>query len=204
MRMFKPRSKAGQSQRCNRRLFILALGALLLLSSLVGLVGCDSRDEQPDEQKLGQQQQREALSSRLGTLETHLQEQQGALREQSNVLQTILDNVSLAGMSPEWEGRLKELEDQVNDVSRWPKDAGEAGHFLDQASELITGLPVRAEPRYLPRLSPVRWAAMAFAGLNEPPDADPSLERLDQLADELRALAGAKPEGGAETLVSVL
>lgn len=107
-------------------------------------------------------------------------------------------------MSPEWEGRLKELEDQVSDVSRWPKDAGEAGRFLDQASELITGLPARAEPQYLPRLSPVRWAAMAFAGLNDPPDADPSLERLDQLTDELRALAGAKPNGGTEALVSVL
>lgn len=45
---------------------------------------------------------------------------------------------------------------------------------------------------------------MAFAGLNDPPDPDPSLERLDQFADELRALAGAKPEGGTEALVSVL
>ena len=202
--MFKPHSRAEQSQLRNRRLFILALGALFLLSSLVGLVGCDSRDEQPDEQELGQQQQLEAVSARLGMLETHLQQQQSALQEQLNVLQTILDNVSPASMPPEWEGRLKELEDQVSDVGRWPKDAGEAGRFLDHASELITGLPVRAEPQYLPRLSPVRWAAMAFAVLNDPPDVDPSLERFDQLADELRALAGAKPEGGAEALVSVL
>lgn len=207
MRMFKPRSphsKAEKSQRCNRRLFILALGVLFLLSSLVGLLGCDSRDEQSDEQKLGQQQQLETFSARLGTLETHIQQQQSALQEQSNVLQTILDNVSPASMSPEWEDRLKELEDQVSDVSRWPKDAGEAGRFLEQASELITGIGARAEPQYLPRLSPVRWAAMAFAGLNDPPNVDPSLERVNQLADELRALAGAKPEGGAETLVSVL
>lgn len=107
-------------------------------------------------------------------------------------------------MSPEWEDRLKELESQVSDVGRWPKDAGEAGRFLEQASELITGLPARAEPQYLPRLSPVRWAAMAFTGLNDPPDVDPSLKRVHQLADELRALAGAKPEGGTEALVSVL
>ncbi len=195
--MFKPTWKAEQNH-FNRMLFGLAL---ILLS---GLVGCDSRDDQQDEQKLAHYQQLETLSARLDAFESGLQQQQRTLHGQSSALKKILDNVSPASMSPEWEGRLKELEDQVSDASRWPKDAGEAGRFLDQASELITGLPARAEPQYLPRLSPVRWAAMAFAGLNDPPAADPSLERLDQVADELRALAGAKPDGGTEALVSVL
>ncbi len=197
MHMFKPIWRAEQN-RFNRMLFSLAFIFLL------GLVGCDSRDEQRDEQKLAHYQQLGILSARLDAFESGLQQQQRALQGQSSALRKILDNVSPASMSPEWEGRLKKLEDQVSDVRRWPKDASEAERFLDQASELITGLPARAEPQYLPRLSPIRWAAMAFAGLNEPPDADPSLERLDQLADELRALAGAKPEGGAEALVSVL
>ncbi|MDE0343383.1 MAG: hypothetical protein OXK82_09490 [Deltaproteobacteria bacterium] len=195
--MVKPTWKAEQNH-FNRMLFSLGL---ILLS---GLVGCDSRDDQGDEQKLAHYQQLETLSARLDAFERGLQQQQRALQGQSSALKTILDNVSPASMPPEWEGRLKELEDQVSDVSRWPKDAGEAGRFLSQASELITGLPAPAEPQYLPRLSPVRWAAMAFTGLNDPPDADPSLERFDQLADELRALADAMPEGGAEALVSVL
>lgn len=197
MHMFKPTWKAEQNH-FNRMLFSLSL---ILLS---GLVGCDSRDDQRDEQKLAHYQQLETLSVRLDAFESDLQQQQRALQGQSSALKKILDNVSLASMSPEWEGRLKDLEDQVSDVSRWPKDPGEAGRFFDQASELITGLPARAEPQYLPRLSPLRWAAMAFGRLKDPPDADPSLERLDQLADELRALASAKPEGGAEALVSVL
>ena len=86
----------------------------------------------------------ETLSARLDAFESDLQQQQRALQGQSSALKKILDNVSPASMSPEWEGRLKNLEDQVSDASRWPKDAGEAGRFLDQASELITGLPVRA------------------------------------------------------------
>lgn len=195
--MFKPTWKAEQNH-FNRMLFSLAL------IFLPGLVGCDSRDDRRDEQKLAHYQRLEALSARLDAFESGLQQQQRALQGQSSALKKILDNVSPASMSPEWEGRLKDLEDQVNNASQWPKDAGEAGRFLDQVSELITGLPARAESQYLPRLSPVRWAAMAFAGLNDPPDADPSLERSDQLADELRALAGAMPEDGAEALVLML
>lgn len=154
MQMFKAIWKAEQNH-FNRMVFSLTL---ILLS---GLVGCDSRDEQRDEQKLAHYQQLGSLSARLDALESGLQQQQRALQGQSNALKKILDNVSPASMSPEWEDRLKELENQVSDVSRWPKDAGEAGRFLEQASELITGLPAQAEPQYLPRLSPVRWAAMA-------------------------------------------
>lgn len=146
MHVFKPTWKA-ERNHFNRMLFSLAL---ILLP---GLVGCDSRSDQRDEQKLAHYQQLETLSARLAAFESDLQQQQRALQGQSSALKTILDNVSPASMSPEWEGRLKELEDQVSDVSRWPKDAGEAGRFLDQASELITGLPARAEPQYLPRLS---------------------------------------------------
>ncbi len=195
--MFKPIWR-GEQNRFNRMLFSLAF---IFLS---GLVGCDSRDEQRDEQKLAHYQQLRTLSARLDAFESGLQQQQRMLQGQSSALKKILDNVSPASMPPEWEGRLKELEDQVSDVSRWPKDASEARRFLDQTSGLITGLPAWAEPQYLPRLSPVRWAAMAFAGLNDPPDVAPSLERVNQVADELRAFAGAKPEGAAEALVSVL
>ena len=153
---------------------------------------------------VGHNQQLEALPARLAAFENAVQKQESAIQRQSTVLQQILDNVSPAGMPPEWESRLTHLEDQVSNVSLWPKDDGEAVRFLEQASELVTGLPARAEPQYLPRLSPVRWAAMAFVSLNHPPDTGQTPDRLDQLVDELRTLADARPEGGAEALVQAL
>ena len=61
-----------------------------------------------------------------------------------------------------------------------------------------------AEPQYLPQLSPVRWAAMAFDRLNYPVDTVRTPDQLDQLVGELRALADAKPDGSAEALVQAL
>ncbi len=200
MRKFKPLRKAGQ-KHFNRWLFVLAILALILLS---GLGGCDRRDDQQDEPKLAYHQQLEAFSARLGALEDAVQRQEGALQRQSTVLQQILDNVSPARMSPEWESRLSQLEDQVSHDSRWPKDTGEAGRFLEQVSELVARLPAQAEPHYLPRLSPVRWAAMAFVNLNHPTDTGQTSDRLDQLVDELRDLTDAKPAGGADALAHAL
>ena len=197
MRKFKPLWKAEQ-KHFNRWLFILAL----ILPS--GLGGCDRRDDQQDEPRLAYHQQLEAFSARLGALEDTVQQQGDTIRRQSAVLQQILDNVSPARMSPEWESRLRQLEHQVSHDSRWPKDTGEAGRFLEQVSELVTGLPARAEAQYLPRLSPVRWAAMAFVSLNQTTDTSETPDRLDQLVDELRALADARPEGGAESLIQAL
>lgn len=153
---------------------------------------------------IGHNQQLEALTTRLCALENAVQQQESVLQEQSTVLRQILDNVSPARIPPEWEGRLKKLQDQVRNVSLWPKDADEAKRFLAQASELVADLPARAEPQYLPQLSPVRWAAMGFDRLNYPVDTVQTPDQLDQLVDELRALADAKPDGGAEALVQAL
>ena len=76
--------------------------------------------------------------------------------------------------------------------------------LLEQVSELVAGLPARAEPKYLPRLSPVRYAAMAFISLERSSDAGQTPDQLDQLVDELRALVDARPEGGDDALVSTL
>ena len=107
-------------------------------------------------------------------------------------------------MPPEWENRLKQLESQVGNVGQWPKDAGKAEQFLEQTSELVTGLPAWAEAQYLPRLSLVRWAAMSFTRLNHPPDTSLSYDQLEQLVDEMQGLADAEPEGGSEALVQRL
>ena len=183
----------------NRWLFVLAI---ILLSSI--LSGCEKRDDQPNEQNSLVSNNLNSLADRLGAVEAAVQQQRSAIKQQSTVLQQILDNVSPATMPPEWESRLTQLEDQASNASLWPKDAAEAGRFLEQASELVAGLPARAEPQYLQRLSPVRWAAMAFTSLERSSDTGQTPGRLDQLVDELRALADAKPEGGAETLVQAL
>ena len=123
------------------------------------------------------------------------------IQQQIPVLQQIRENVTPAEISPQWENQLEQLESQVASSDKWPKDAGEAGQFFEQTSELVTGLPVWAEAKYLPRLSVVRWAAMSFNSLNHPRDDSQSLDQLEQLVDEMRDLADASPEEGSEDMV---
>ena len=175
----------------NRWLLVLAF---ILLS---GLGGCDGPGNQADQPDPASRHQLEALSALLGSLE-------GAIQQQTTVLHQILEQVSPPQLPPEWENRLKQLEGQAGNVDQWPKDAGAAEQFFAQASELVTGLPAWAEADYLPRLSLIRWAAMAFIRLNHPTDTSQSLDQLEQLGDEMRDLADARPQGGSEALVERL
>ena len=174
-----------------RWVFVLAC---ILLS---GLGGCDGPGNQADQSGAAHQQQLEAFSDRLGSLES-------AVQQQTVVLHQILEQVSPPQLPPEWENRLKQLEGQAGNVDQWPKDAGEAEQFFGQTSELVTGLPAWAEADYLPRLSLVRWAAMAFVRLNHSTDTSQSLDQLEQLGDEMRDLADVEPDGGSEALAQRL
>ena len=176
-----------------RWLFVLAL----IPFHLAGLSGCDRPGNQADQSDFVHQQQLEVFYGRLGSLES-------AIQQQTAVLHQILEQVSPPQLPPEWENRLKQLESQVGNVGQWPKDAGKAEQFLEQTSELVTGLPAWAEAQYLPRLSLVRWAAMSFTRLNHPPDTSLSHDQLEQLVDEMQGLADAEPEGGSEALVQRL
>ena len=223
LKMPKPHRKTRQSQPNPHSI-------ILVLLLLAGLVGCDQSDERPNESTLANAQQPGTQSAQLDALKDQIQQLQSAFGAQSDVLQEIRDNVGAATMPPEWESRLAELEEQVNDVSRWPKNPGEAESFLEGVSALVTGLPLWAEPQYLPRLLRIRWAAMVFTTLNDAPDAasplaasttpttcrngwkhlnarpdeDLSLDELDQRVDQLRTLATATPEGTAGELVSLI
>ena len=165
--------------------------ALIFLSVLSS---CDRLKNLTGQPESAYVQQIEALSARLNALESVIQ-------QQIPVLQQIRENVTPAEISPQWENQLEQLEIQVASSDKWPKDAGEAGQFFEQTSELVTGLPVWAEAKYLPRLSVVRWAAMSFNSLNHPRDDNQSLDQLEQLVDEMRDLADASPEEGSEDMV---
>ena len=165
--------------------------ALILLSVLSS---CDRLKNLAGQPESAYVQQLEALSARLNALESVIQQQMPVLRQ-------IRENVTPAEISPQWESHLEQLESQLASSDRWPKDAGEARQFFEQTSELVTGLPVWAEAKYLPRLSLVRWAAMAFNSLHIARDDSQSLDQLEQLVNEMRELADASPEGGSEDLV---
>ena len=164
---------------------------------LSGLGGCDGPGNQADQSESAYHQQLEALSTRISSLES-------ATEQQTTVLQQILDHVSPPQIPADWENRLKQLEVQVGDISQWPKDAGEAGQFFEQTSELVASLPAWAETDYLPRLSLVRWTAMAFVRLSDLRSNGQSLDQLEELVVEMRDLADARPQGGSEALVQRL
>ena len=124
LKMPKPRRKTRQSQ-------LNPHSIILVLLLLAGLVGCDQRDERPNESTLANPKPPGAQSAQLDALQVQIQQLQSAFGAQSDVLQEIREHVAPATMPPEWESRLAELEEQVNDVSRWPKNPGEAESFLE-------------------------------------------------------------------------
>ena len=174
------------SNRC-----LIALILLPVLSS------CDRLKNLAGQPESAHVQQLEALSVRLNELES-------VVRQQVPILRQIRENVTPAEISPQWENRLEQLESQVASSDKWPKDAAEAGQFFEQTSDLVTGLPVWAEASYLPRLSLVRWAAVAFNSLHTTRDDSQSLDQLEQLAHEMRELVDFSPEGGTVDLVGRL
>lgn len=172
----------------NRCLFAFTLVFLPILSS------CDRIKNLVGQTESEHVQQLEALSARLNELESVVQ-------QQAPVLQQIRENVTPVEISPQWENHLEQLENQVASSDKWPKDAVEAGKFFEQTSDLVTGLPVWVEANYLPRLSLIRWAAMAFNSLHNAQDDRQSLDQLEQLVDEMRELADFSPEGGSVDLI---
>ena len=113
-------------------------------------------------------------------------------QQQTEILNAALGNALPFKMSPEWEGRLEELEAKVVEPDLWPEDASRAQEFVDELSQLISELSPLAESSYFPRLSLVRWAAVAFDVLHRTPAPD---ESLDNLVEQIRAVADAKPDG---------
>ncbi len=108
-----------------------------------------------------------------------------------------MENI-LSGMSSEWEGRLKEIEDRVANSDLWPKDASAAEQFAGKISDLVTGLPAWAEANYLPRLNLVRWAAGAFNLLNGSQNG--ILPNDLAMVEDMRRWADAKPPSDASDL----
>ncbi len=185
MRKFNLNKVRNYSNRC---LIALTLVFLPILSS------CDRIKNLVGQTESEHVQQLKALSARLNELESVVQ-------QQASVLQQIRENVTPAEISPQWENHLEQLENQVASSDKWPKDATEAGQFFEKTSNLVNGLPVWVEANYLPRLSLVRWAAMAFNSLQNAQDDRQSLDQLEQLVDEMRELADFSPEGGSVDLV---
>ena len=140
---------------------------------------------------------------RIGTMEVAIQELQhkqfdritmieATTQQQTEILNAALGNALPVKMSPKWEGRLEELEAKVAEPDLWPRDASRAQEFVDELSQLISELSPLSESNYFPRLSLVRWAAVAFDVLHRTPAPD---ESLDNLVEQIRAVADAKPDG---------
>ena len=182
--MFVPISNMAKTH-ANSWLF--RLGIILVLC----LGGCEKSGDEEGRRRL------DALSNRLNSLETNIE-------GQTAVLQQILDRVSPPQLSADWKNRLEEIEAQIADISQWPKEADEAAALFEQTVGLVGSLPAWAEAEYLPRLNAVRWAAVAFDRLHDLQSNRHSLNELEEIVLELRALADAKPEGGSEALIERL
>ena len=135
-------------------------------------------------------------------LQQHVASQNKALAESTAVLSAQIDQQTAVlhralgkmipvVMPPEWESRLAQLEARIKEPGLWPKDANQARGFLDQASSLVKGLPAWAEEDYLPRLTPLRWAAVVFVCINRDRD-DVS---MPSIVEEAMGLLNAVPDG---------
>ena len=117
---------------------------------------------------------------------------EATIQQQTAILDAALGTALPVKMSPEWESHLEKIEATVADPDLWPTNASQAEELMDKLSKLISELSPLSEASYFPRLSSVRWAVVAFDGLHRTPAPD---EPLDNLAEHIRAIADAKPEG---------
>ncbi|MBI1338071.1 MAG: hypothetical protein GC164_14080 [Phycisphaera sp.] len=138
-----------------------------------------------------------SANSERATLLRDLQSLRTSTDQQTAVLNHALGKVIPVVMPTAWEHQLAQLEDRIKDPTRWPQNAVDAQNFLNDTAELFKTLPAWAEADYMPRLTPVRWAAMSFMGLCPTPTEALS---LNQQSQELRQLAGAEPDGGSSDL----
>ena len=120
--------------------------------------------------------------------------------QQTAVVHRALGTVIPVVLPPDWEQRMAALEAQIHDITKWPKDEQEAEDFVDRTSELIRSLPAWAESDYLPRITVLRWAAMALGRIRNTPDDD----ALASAADETLAIANAAPDSPPEALLKEL
>lgn len=133
--------------------------------------------------------QNKSLADNIAVMSTHID-------QQTAVMNRALGKVIPVVMPPEWENQLSQLEARIKEPDRWPKDATEAQGFLDQASSLVESMPAWAEADYLPRLTPVRWAAVAFVSITRPRDD----AAIPSIIEETNGLVNATPDGGAADL----
>ncbi|GEM_PF-2735460 len=115
---------------------------------------------------------------------------------QNAVIDRAMGKIIPVVMPAEWENRLSQLEARIKEPGRWPKDASEAEGFLNQASSLVKDMPAWAEADYLPRLTPVRWAAGVFVSIARPRDD----AAIPSIIEETKGLVSAIPDGGSADL----
>lgn len=145
--------------------------------------------------------QNQSLAENFDTMETRLD-------QQTAVMHRALGKVIPVVMPPEWETRLVALEQRINDASKWPSNEKEAKGFADQLTSLIESVPVWAEADYLPRLTLVRWSALAFASMQQAmpttTESDASTEALSDSAEFINSLISSAPDNAPDELLAKL
>ena len=117
---------------------------------------------------------------------------EATIQKQTATLNAALDSSPPVKMPGEWEIDFENLEAKIADPNLWPKNTAQAEEFVDNLSQLISVLSPLSEATYFSRLSLVRWAAMAFDSIHRTPDPT---ESLDDLVEQMRTIADARPEG---------
>ena len=123
--------------------------------------------------------------ARMNSIESMMVEQRG-------ILNNALGHGLPVHMSEQWSKQLEELENQLSERALQPKNASQANKFVRAVSALVSEVSPLAESTYFARLARLRWAAVAFDALHQERSIE---DTLFGHADQLRAIADAKPEG---------
>jgi len=87
----------------------------------------------------------------IAELSAGLEQVRNTIDQQSAILDRALGKMVPVKMPDEWDNRLSELENQVNDKKNWPTDAMGAQVFQQQLNTLLKELPAWAEDHYASR-----------------------------------------------------
>ncbi len=124
------------------------------------------------------------------------------IEQQSMLINRALGKVIPLVLPPAVQAQIAEIEAQLSDESKWPRDAQGVQKLNEKLAALVNALPPWAQEELLPRILPRRWEIDALWVLTNMPDNTEAT--LLSHAKALESLLDQKPLNVSDSLAQKL
>ncbi len=124
------------------------------------------------------------------------------VEQQSMLVNRALGKVIPLVLPADIQDEMKDIESQLSDESKWPKEASEIQALNERLANVVNSLPPWAQEELLPRLLPRRWEIDSLWFLANSKEATES-NRIDQ-ASAVEVLLSQKSSSASEQIADKL